>query len=231
MADDSVAAAYAAMDAAAYARAQHGTYHTLDLGGGVRVEGQYDMHQYLKHYGLPRNLTGKTALDVGTATGYFAFEMERRGAAVTAVDIWGPTAFNTACRLLGSRVRYLQQSIYDLDPSTGEYDLVLCGSLLLHLRDIFGAVQCLRAVCRETAIVATAINDDERWKDVPAVEFVGQRAADGDYWTYWRPNMSSLAKMLLRAGFSRVEEVSTFVLASRPEYGHSNLHGVIRAHV
>ncbi len=218
-------------EAAEFARARHGTYHTLDLGHGIKVEGQYDMDQYLPYYGLPEDLTGKLALDVGTSSGYFAFELERRGASVTAVDIWDPSVFEATARILGSRVRYVQKSLYELDASFGQFDLVLCGSVLLHLRDIFGAIQCLRAVCRGTAIVATAITDDPLIAGLPVVEFVGQRAADGDYWTYWRPSMAGLGKMLLRAGFSKVEEVSTFMLSSRPEYGHVTLHGVQKARV
>jgi tRNA (mo5U34)-methyltransferase len=215
---------------AAFAKAQRGAYHTLDLGGGVKVEGQYDMDQYLPNYGLPDDLRGKTALDVGTASGYFAFELERRGATVTAIDIWEPSVFQSTKRFLGSQVKYLQMNLFDLDESFGQFDLVNCGSVLLHVRDIFGAVQCLRAVCTEVAVIATSVNIDERLRDVPALEFVGQKAADGDYWAYWCPNMSGLGKMLLRAGFARVEEVSTFTLASRPEYGHKTIHGVIKAY-
>lgn len=218
-------------EAAEFARARYGTYHTLDLGNGIKVEGQYDMDQYLPYYGLPEDLTGKLALDIGTASGYFAFELERRGASVTALDIWDPSVFETTGRILGSRARYVQKNLYDLDASFGQFDLVLCGSVLLHLRDIFGAMQCLRAVCRDTAIVATAITDDPLIADLPVVEFVGQRATDGDYWTYWRPSMAGLSKMLLRAGFSQVQEVSTFVLSSRPKYGHVTLHGVLKARV
>ena len=217
-------------EAAAKAAALRGTYHSLDLGNGVKIEGQYDMDQYLGNYGLPDDLRGKTALDVGTATGYFAFELERRGAAVTAIDLAEPSVFQTARRLLGSQVRYIQKNLLDLDESFGKFDLVNCGSVLLHVRDIFGAVQCLRAVCQGIAIVATAVNDDERLRDVSVLEVVGQKAADGDYWTYWSPNMRGLGKMLLSAGFSRVEDVSVFMLASRPEYGYRTLHGVVKAY-
>ena len=42
----------------------------------------------VERFGLPASLAGKTALDVGTADGFWAFEMERRGAArVVAIDL------------------------------------------------------------------------------------------------------------------------------------------------
>lgn len=62
-------------------------YHTLDLGGGTLTSGTFNHRPVLHLYGLPQDLSGKTALDAGTADGFFAFEFERRGAAaVTAID-------------------------------------------------------------------------------------------------------------------------------------------------
>ena len=43
-------------------------YHTVDLEDGVITPGQYDHRPLLPHYGLPDDLTGKTALDVGPRT-------------------------------------------------------------------------------------------------------------------------------------------------------------------
>jgi tRNA (mo5U34)-methyltransferase len=62
-------------------------YHTIDLGQGIITPGSYDHRSYLQFYGLPEDLAGKTALDIGAGSGFFAFEMERRGAKVTATDL------------------------------------------------------------------------------------------------------------------------------------------------
>jgi tRNA (mo5U34)-methyltransferase len=59
-------------------------YHTIDLGNGLVTPGQYDHRELLKHYGLPDDLAGKTVLDVGPASGFFAIEFEKRGAARVA---------------------------------------------------------------------------------------------------------------------------------------------------
>jgi hypothetical protein len=66
-------------------------YHTVDLGNGVVTPGLCDHRPYPGSYGLPRDLSDKTALDIGAASGFFAFEMEKRGAEVTATDLptWG----------------------------------------------------------------------------------------------------------------------------------------------
>jgi len=62
-------------------------YHTLELGQGVVTPGIYDHRPFLPFYGLPCRLVGQTALDIGAASGFFTFEMERRGAKVTATDL------------------------------------------------------------------------------------------------------------------------------------------------
>lgn len=62
-------------------------YHCVDLGNGQVTDGDYEMGRYLPHFHFPDDLAGKTVLDVGRASGYFAFEFERRGAAVTATEL------------------------------------------------------------------------------------------------------------------------------------------------
>lgn len=208
-----------------------GSYHRLDLGNGLVIDGEYDMDSYLHYYSFPANMAGMKALDVGTASGYFALEFERRGAEVTAIDIYDDGFLNAVRATAGTKARYVQKNIYDLNEDFGQYDLVFCGSLLLHLRDIFGAVQCLRAVCKGQLILATGINLDPSATNIPMCEFVGQKAADGDYWVYWHPNMKGLAKMALRAGFSEVEEVSTFLLKGTKSYTTGSPHGIIKARI
>lgn len=62
-------------------------YHCVDLGGGVVTEGDYDLRDVLPKYDFPERMDGLTVLDVGRGSGFFAFEFERRGAAVVATDI------------------------------------------------------------------------------------------------------------------------------------------------
>jgi tRNA (mo5U34)-methyltransferase len=62
-------------------------YHTIDLGHGLVTPGDYDFRGNLEAFAFPEDLRGKTALDVGSATGFFAFELERRGALVTSVEL------------------------------------------------------------------------------------------------------------------------------------------------
>lgn len=77
-----------------------GTYHLLPLSDGLMIDGDYDMAKYVRYYCLPQDLKGKTVLDIGTSTGYFALETARRGAKVTAIDIWEWTPLIDLTRLL-----------------------------------------------------------------------------------------------------------------------------------
>ena len=62
-------------------------YHTVDLGDGLVTPGLYDYRQTLSAFPFPENMRGMTVLDVGSATGYFAFEFEKRGARVISVEL------------------------------------------------------------------------------------------------------------------------------------------------
>lgn len=62
-------------------------YHTIDLGDGLITPGLYDYRATLSAFRFPQNMQGMTVLDVGSATGFFAFEFERRGARVVSVEL------------------------------------------------------------------------------------------------------------------------------------------------
>ena len=77
-------------DALREAVAARDWYHTLELAPGVVTPGWFDLRPVAPRLPWP-DLTGKRCLDVGTFDGFWAFEMERRGAAeVVAADILDP---------------------------------------------------------------------------------------------------------------------------------------------
>jgi tRNA (mo5U34)-methyltransferase len=199
-------------------------YHSMELAPGVTTPGWHDTRPIVGQIPLPVSLQGKRCLDVGTFDGFWAFEMERRGAAeVVAIDILDPyewdwpvgseqrvidavgrrkgrgQGFEIARRELGSGVRRLERSVYDLDESdAGRFDLIYLGSLLIHLRDPVRALECLRAVCDGTMIVMDGIDLllSLILPGRPVATFDGR----GRPW-WWYPNESGLARMLEAAGF------------------------------
>ncbi len=212
-----------------------GSYHRIDWGNGLVIQGIFDMRKYLPHFAFPDDLRGKKVLDVGTASGFFAFECVRRGATVTAIDLMPnrDQLFKTA-RKAGLNVDFVCKNIYDLDASFGQFDFVVCGSLLLHLSDPFRAIQRLRSVCTGQAVVSTATNDTILDDPRPLCEFMGKRAVagDGEYWTYWEMNGAALKKMFVAAGFGKAEETGRFHLTSEPGMMHFIVpHVVVKATV
>lgn len=61
-------------------------YHTMDLPKGEVVHGQWDMRGRIRDYTGKVNLSGKRVLDVGCASGFLSFEMEKLGASVVSFD-------------------------------------------------------------------------------------------------------------------------------------------------
>lgn len=220
-------------------------YHTIDLGDGIVTPGMFDHREYLDEYGLPADLSGQRVLDVGTANGFFAFEMERRGARkVVAVDTAHPWSFRLCRRALGSRAAYVRADIHDLTPRRlgGTFDLVFCGDLLLHLDDIVGAMRTLRKLTRGTVIVASALMDgtDESQPLVHAAltretVTLTRGPARGDQRSFnatWIGNRMFYRRLLEYTGFTDVEIVSTHTLRPVPDHGtdmgHEVRHIVIR---
>ena len=63
-------------------------YHTMDLPGVGTVSGQWDLRSTAEEYLGQLSFTGHRCLDVGAASGFLSFEMERRGAReVVSMDL------------------------------------------------------------------------------------------------------------------------------------------------
>ncbi len=192
------------------------------------------MREYWPFYYFPEKLDGLTVLDVGTASGFFALECARRGAAVTAIDVWDGE-FQRMVFDKSSGVRYVQKNLFEMDEGFGQFDLVICGSVLLHIWDQVAALKLLRSVCRGVTVVATGIMAPERGSDhFPAAELVGQKAMGGagEYWTTWMPNGLALERMMLAAGFPQSEYKGSFRLKSKPgKHGFDTPHGVVHGRI
>ena len=114
-------------------------YHRFEIVPGVFTPGKLlsKPKELFEHLDLPSDLTGKKVLEVGTWDGPLAFECEARGAVVTAMDIQDParTGFNVAREILGSKVSYVQGSVYDAARLlTGIFDYIFFLGVFYHLK-------------------------------------------------------------------------------------------------
>jgi tRNA (mo5U34)-methyltransferase len=216
-------------------------YHTINFPDGTVTPGVFDTRRVADLVRWPPGLAGGRCLDVGTCDGFWAFEMERRGAAeVIAADVndltqldltWDARQrdglaqasgasvtsrrgrFEIARHALGSRVERLECSVYELDPSKhGRFGVVFCGTLLVHLRDPIRALERMREVCAGELVVVECVD-----------AFLGLAGR----WTpsarlapvpgqWWRANKAGLIKALELAGFDVVSISRPFLTPLGP---------------
>jgi tRNA (mo5U34)-methyltransferase len=207
-------------------------YHTLELGQGVVTDGMFDLRPMVGRYGLPEDLAGKRVLDVGTFDGFWAFEMERRGADVTGLDVdrvqqldWPPRlrpaedgprghTFQVASEALQSSVKRVGCSIYEADPERlgSTFDLVFCGSVLIHLRDPMLALERMAALCHGRLILA----EEHTRRPGMLVSGAAARFTGNSPWsTWWIPTARTWVEMVRCAGFEDVERHTTFNMRFR----------------
>jgi tRNA (mo5U34)-methyltransferase len=218
-------------------------YHTIELPG-YTTPGWFDLRPYVDRYGLPERLDGLRALDVGTWDGFWAFELERRGANVVAIDVdeereydWPPRrrprpftptdrgqGFRVARELLGSSVERVSCNVYDASPERlGSFDLVFCGSVLIHLRDQLLALERLASVCRGRLILA---EEYDRLTSLVPVALNRYRADRERAVVFWVPNVRAWKRMLWTAGFEHIEGRGRFMLRVGSQFAvpHVVLH-------
>jgi tRNA (mo5U34)-methyltransferase len=206
-------------------------YHTQELAPGLVTPGMFDLRPFVDRYGIPSDLSGQRVLDVGTFEGFWAFELERRGAEVTALDVdsiqdldWPPRmrpaedgrrgeGFELARRALGSSVRRVGTPIYDATPELlgGRFDLVFCGSVLIHVRDPMLALIRLADLCRGRLILTEEYSRRLELLPFGAAEFRGETK----WMTWWRPSSRTWLSMVRCAGFEEVSRHCRFNMRFR----------------
>lgn len=214
-------------------------YHTIEMPDGTVTPGLFDHRPVLARYGLPDRGADLRVLDVGTFDGFFAFEFERRGAEVVALDVpdaeqmdWPAplrTAtnyeraatydnFDVARAALGSGVTRERLTVYDASPErVGHFDVVFVGSLLLHLRDPVHALEALRSVCTGRLQVVDAVDP---WLDrLGALGSLARFQARDGRLEWWVPNRRCLRQMVEAAGFVDVQVGPRFSVPFRDRRG------------
>jgi tRNA (mo5U34)-methyltransferase len=210
-----------------------GWYHTLELAPGLTTEGWFDLRPYVSRYGLPEDMTGMRALDVGTWDGFWAFEMERRGAEVVALDLdderdldWPPRrrpetfpeeprgrGFAVAKEALGSRVERVNMSIYHATPEElGTFDVVFCATVLLHLRDQLLALERIANLCKDLFVTAEEYDRMAGLVPFPVSRYLADRPKAV---VFWLPSVKTWQRLLWTAGFDDVRQTGRFTLHDR----------------
>ena len=144
------------------------------------------------------DLRGARCLDIGTADGFWAFEMERRGAAdVLATD--RPSYYQQRALAVfdavESNVRDEERSVYDLE---GDFDVAFMGYVLQVVEDPVAALRSVARVARTLLLLDTI--------SLPLARLDARR--DGGEWFVFNPR--GMRKVVELAGW-KVEAQSAIL--------------------
>jgi len=202
-------------------------YHTSVLRDGEVIPGAWDLRGGEAVYLGDVALGGKRVLELGPASGYLTFWMERSGADVVGVE----AGFDIAVDLLPvhgrdmfrekqiimdvvdrvhnswwfvhedvqSKAKLVHGNIYSLPADLGSFDIAIFGAILLHLRDPWGAIA---EAARRTSqcIVVTDVLEEGIDPDTNVMRFA---TAGRDALTnWWVTSPGTIVEMLTRLGFS-----------------------------
>jgi tRNA (mo5U34)-methyltransferase len=202
-------------------------FHNLHLPGGRQTAPDHPLgdfpafkwEQIAPH--LPADLRGRRALDIGCNAGFYTFELARRGAEVTAVDVdehylrqarWAAGELG-----LADRIVLVQLGVYELAQLAAEpFDVVLFLGVLYHLRHPLLALEIVAQLTRGSLVVQTLTMPGEERVQAPpdmpidareqltaagwpAMAFVEHELA-GDPTNWWAPNAACVEAMLRSCG-------------------------------
>ncbi len=219
-------------------------HHTIEYPDGTVHRGKLDHRPNIDLFGLSEeNVGGKRVLDVATNDGVFAFWAEQFGKAadVVAIDVdgydgydWGPAgppedvgalqqqdkseAFWFHHYNLGSKVTKKKASIYDLDSTWGQFDIVFNFGLIYHLRNPIGALDACRSVCSGVMFLETQVMPRDSM--LPVYWDCGKNTGLLGITDHNWPTESCVASWLEKSGFRDVyiQSIPAEVRATRQRF-------------
>jgi tRNA (mo5U34)-methyltransferase len=193
---------------------------------------------------LPQDLTGWTALDIGCNAGFYTFELARRGADVTGIDVdehylrqarWAQTHFDVP-----GRIEFLRATVWDLGRFDERFDLVLFLGVLYHLRYPLLALDLVARRVERLLVVQTLTTPSaaagvqpppdlpfeqrERLAEAgwPQMAFI-ERSLAGDPTNWWAPTEACVEAMARSAGLDVVSRPGHELYICRPRTGRSTV--------
>lgn len=169
---------------------------------------------------LPEDLTGWQTLDIGCNGGFFTFELAKRGASVTALDIdphylaqarWAAEQYG-----LAESITFRKGTVYDLARIDEEFDLVWFMGVFYHLRYPQLALDLVSERTRRLLVFQTLTSPGSGSTQVPANLRIDERSQmldpawprmafiehrfEEDPTNWWAPNDACVRGLLRTAG-------------------------------
>ena len=216
-------------------------YHTMDLPGQGLVIGEWDLRGNLNKYLGDVNFQNKSVLDVGCATGFISFEIEKKASKVIAYDLspkqeWDivpyyninlskhikerkkhiqkiNNGFWLAHKELNSNVRMIYGTIYNINSKVDKCDILVLGSILLHLRDPFLALQEVSKYVKEKIIITDIVRRYrgklpaiiELFPSINVMRFLPNVSNNNQYDTWWELSPKLISNFLKILGFKNIQ--------------------------
>lgn len=217
-------------------------FHNLHLPDGIQTAPDHALGDFPSRFWrqiashVPDDLTGWTALDVGCNAGFYSFELARRGAAVTAIDLdpqylrqarWAAEQYG-----LESQIEFRQMQVYDLAHVDERWDLVWYMGVLYHLRYPLLSLDIMSRKVRRLMMFQTMVMPGEepltvpddlglRERDAmrhpgwPKMAFIEHRVA-GDPTNWWAADHACIEAMLRSSGFRVLNRPAPEVYLCQP---------------
>jgi tRNA (mo5U34)-methyltransferase len=172
-------------------------------------------------HALPRDLRGKTVLDIGCNAGFYSIEMKRRGAdRVLGIDFDEQylAQAKLAAEILEVDIELQKLSVYDVASLGEKFDLVVFMGVLYHLRHPLLALDLIREHVARDLLLFQSLQRGSEQVDMleedyvfdereifdspgyPKLHFV-EKKYSGDPTNWWIPNRAGSEAMLRSAGF------------------------------
>ena len=204
----------------------------IELPDGRVLPGAWDLRGHEQDYLGGVEVAGKRVLELGPATGYLTFYMERMGAEVVSFEAGFDVSIDFLPvkgrddpegklqvmqdtidrnhdawwylhRTLGSSAKFVQGSIYDMPADLGAFDITVVGAILLHLREPWGALSQAARLTTETMIVTEPLQDDLQPPESNIMRF--SPSAEHHVTNWWSIYPGAVVSMLARLGFGRTD--------------------------
>jgi tRNA (mo5U34)-methyltransferase len=157
------------------------------------------------------NLQGRTVIDIGSWTGYHAFEAKRAGASrVIATDkfAWnsaswrGRETFELARDSLELDVEALEIDPTELPGPLQPADVVFFLGVFYHMHEPVSILKRVCALARDVLVLET--HQDLQQLDRPAMAFYPRETLQGDPSNWWGPNPECMVELLESVGLPHV---------------------------
>ena len=184
-------------------------YHTMEIPGHGTVDGEWDLRPGIASYLGSLDFAGRQVLEIGPASGFLTFEMERGGADVTSVEVssdyvWDfvpqgsldlaaireerrdimrrlANGFWFAHSAFGSNARVHYGSAYDLPDALGQFNIAVLACVLLHCRDTLAILANCARIASDAVVVVEPVLSEQTGQPIARLH----PSAENGSWDMW----------------------------------------------